>query len=187
MNVLIKAFEQWIEVDELLHQQLEERAKLISVKDGDKLLLQEQYCQTIYFLKEGLIRTYYMHDDKEVTTWFYTAGHFVTSWYSFYNQQRSFEGIDALEPSILYTISYKDYQDLINNNSSFETFARKLAEEQLTFIDQYSKGYMFLSAEERYQRLLQYIPEIELRAKLGQIASYLGISQETLSRIRGKK
>jgi hypothetical protein len=51
----------------------------------------------------------------------------------------------------------------------------------------YSKGYMFLSAKDKYQLLNEYFPNIELRVKLGQIASFLGISQETLSRIRAGK
>ncbi len=63
----------------------------------------------------------------------------------------------------------------------------KLIEEQLVYIDTYSKGYMFLSAKEKYDKLLSFFPDIDQRANLGYIASMLGISQETLSRIRGEK
>ena len=76
---------------------------------------------------------------------------------------------------------------LIHEYRQFEGFARLLAEEQITFTDQFFKGYMFLSAMEKYQLLLQYFPDIELRVKLTYIASFLGISRETLSRIRAQK
>jgi len=54
----------------------------------------------------------------------------------------------------------------------------------LIFLDEFSKGWSFLSAKEKYQSLLSYFPDIELRVKLSYIASFLGISQETLSRLR---
>jgi len=87
----------------------------------------------------------------------------------------------------LFSFEYYDYKKLIETYPKFERFSRLLAEEQLAFIDLYSKGYMFMSAKEKYQLLLSNIPDIELRVKLGYIASFLGISQETLSRIRSSK
>ena len=92
-----------------------------------------------------------------------------------------------LEDGTLLEISYEGMQDLYAQFARFERFGRVLMEEHLAFIDHFSRGYMFLSAKERYQQLLISFPDIELRVKLGQIASFLGISQETLSRIRSGK
>ncbi|BDS15305.1 Crp/Fnr family transcriptional regulator [Aureispira anguillae] len=152
-----------------------------------QLLREFQYCQNLYFLSKGTVRTFYYHEDKIITSWFYNEGNFFSSWYSFYLQKPSFEYVEVVEDSTIYKISYDNYQLLLDRHSDFERFGRLLAEEYTAFIDQYSKGYMFLSAKERYQLLLTYFPDIELRVKLGDIASFLGITQETLSRIRSRK
>ncbi|BDD09334.1 cyclic nucleotide-binding protein [Fulvitalea axinellae] len=154
------------------------------IKKNDVLLTEGRTCRKLYYLDTGIIRTYYYHDDKEITSWFYKEGFFVTSWYSFLTLEPSFEYIKATEDSILYSIDHKHYVNLQEKHPAFERFCRILSEEQVAFIDYYGKGYMFLSAKERYVRLLEYFPDIELRVKLGDIATHLGISQETLSRIR---
>ena len=112
---------------------------------------------------------------------------FLTSWYSFYSQVQSFEYIETLEDSVVYAIDYTQYQKLLEQFPSMERFGRLLAEEQMAFLDNFSKGYMFLTAKEKYQLLLSIYPNVELHVKLGHIASFLGISQETLSRIRARK
>lgn len=146
-----------------------------------------QTCRKLYFLEKGTLRTFYYHLERDITSWFYKEGNFMSSWHSFYNQQPGFEYIEALEDIMLWSISHQKYQQLLQTSFEFQQFGRLLAEEQVAFIDYYSKGYMFLSAKEKYQLLIEYFPGIELRVKLGHIASYLGISQETLSRIRAGK
>ena len=170
-----------------LQKEIENNFILEKTKPKQLLLKEHQYARKLFFLEEGTARTFYYHDEKEVTSWFYREGQFLTSWYSFYSQQQSFEHIQILEKSIVYSIDYFSYQKLIKSFPSFERFARLLAEEQTMGIDLFSKGYMFMSAKERYNLLLTTFPDIELRVKLGQIASFLGISQETLSRIRSGK
>jgi len=148
----------------------------------------QQVCRKLYFISTGCLRTYYYaKGDKQVSSWFYTEKQFVTSWSSFYGNQVSFEYLETLEECELYSIDVTDFQNLIRKHPTFERFARLLVEEQMVFLDTYFKGYMFLSAKERYELLLSYFPAIELRVGLGQIASFLGISIETLSRIRSKK
>ncbi|WP_062055413.1 Crp/Fnr family transcriptional regulator [Aquimarina longa] len=156
----------------------------ILVRKGEKILVQGNRANYLYFTKKGVLHTYYYHDGKQISSWFYAENYFITSWYSFYAQNQSFEEIECLEDCILYRISYKNYQRLIADFPAFGNFARLLAEEMLTFIDKFSKGWSFLTAKEKYDLLLTYFPDIELRVKLGYIASFLGISQETLSRIR---
>lgn len=151
------------------------------------ILSDGQTCRKLYFLEKGTLRTFYYHQERDITSWFYHEGHFMSSWYSFYNQQPGFEYIDTLEDSVLWSLSYQKYQQLLVSSFEFQQFGRLLAEEQVAFIDYYSKGYMFLTAKEKYHLLIDYFPDIELRVKLGHIASYLGISQETLSRIRAGK
>lgn len=146
-----------------------------------------QTCRKLYFLEKGTLRTFYYHMERDITSWFYKEGNLMSSWYSFYNQTPGFEYIETLEDTTLWAISYQKYQQLLQRSFEFQQFGRLLAEEQVAFIDYYSKGYMFLSAKEKYNLLIAHFPDIELRVKLGHIASYLGISQETLSRIRAGK
>ena len=151
------------------------------------LLREHQQVRKLYFVNKGILRTYYHHDGKDVTSWFYPENQFVTYWYGFYKQAHSHEYIEALDDSLVFGIDYVEYQKLIENHPQFERFARLLAEEQLAFLDAFYKGYMFMSAKDKYELLLSMFPDIELRVKLGHIASFLGISQETLSRIRKKR
>ncbi len=151
------------------------------------MLKEFKHVRKLYYIEKGIFRTYYIHNEKEITSWFYTENQFLTSWSGFYNQETSHEYIEALEEATIYSIEYSAYQKLINSYPSFERFTRLLAEEQLAFIDSFFKGYLFMTASEKYKLLLSIIPDIELRVKLGYIASFLGISQETLSRIRSIK
>ena len=151
------------------------------------LLREGQYCRKLYFMDKGLVRTYFSYKDKDVSTFFYSENLFFTSSYSFYSQAPSFEYIEALEDSQVYSIGYDDYQKLMTDFPTFGAFGRIYAEQQLAYIDFYQKGYAFMTAQEKYFLLLEMFPGIELRVKLGYIASFLGVSQETLSRIRGQK
>lgn len=174
-------------VDNSLRERLENDFELIEVKQGHKLLEQEQRCQRLYFVEQGVVHNYYYHNGRKVTSWFYAENNFVTAWYSFYSQNASFEEMQCLDNCTLYATTYDKFQKLIADSPAFGNFARLLAEESLAFLDYFSKGWSFLTAKEKYELLLQYFPDIEQRVNLGHIASFLGISQETLSRIRGGK
>ena len=186
MKQLIQHISDNIKVSSGLEAAIKSSFHIKKVAKNELLLEEQKYVRRLYFIEQGTLRTFYYHEDKEVTSWFYRENQFVTSWHGFYNQEISFESIQALEDSTVYWIGHSEFNKLIDEYPKFERFARFLAEEQLAFIDYYSKGYMFMSAKEKYRLLLSYFPDIELRVKLGYIASFLGISQETLSRIRAK-
>lgn len=156
------------------------------ISQGQLILSHGQKANHLYFIEKGVLHNYYFHDGKKVSSWFYKEAQFISSWHSFYGQKPSFEEIECLETGVIYQISYSEYQQLIADFPLFGNFARLLAEEMLIFLDEFNKGWSFLSAKEKYQTLLSYFPDIELRVKLGFIASFLGISQETLSRLRAK-
>ena len=168
---------------ELRHRLLSDFEE-VKFEKGGKILTQSSKANYLYFVEKGVLHNYYYHEGKQISSWFYAENDFITSWHSFYGQKPSFEEIECLEDCVLYRISYKKYQSLIADFPAFGNFARLLAEEMLTFLDEFSKGWSFQTAKEKYELLLAYFPNIELRVKLGHIASFLGISQETLSRIR---
>jgi len=175
-----------ISVSPELEEALSTYFKKEEIRKGEILLREDSYCRRLYFLEKGTVRTYYYHDQKDVTSWLYHERLFFTAWYSFYLQQPSFEYIETLEDCTVFSIDYHNYQTLLNQFHDFERFGRLIAEEQTAYIDYFSKGFMFLSAKDKYDALLSIFPDVELRVKLGHIATLLGISQETLSRIRSK-
>ena len=187
MQNLLQIISSKVRISEKLESAIVGTFRKETISKNEFLLKEFQYCRRLYFLDKGTVRTFYYHKEKDITSWFYREGHFLTSWYSFYTQKASFEYIETLEECTIYSISYTKYQKLILEFPQFERFARLLAEEQTAFVDNFSKGYMFMSAKEKYDLLLSIFPDITLRVNLGHIASFIGVSQETLSRIRRRK
>ncbi|WP_044206645.1 Crp/Fnr family transcriptional regulator [Flammeovirga sp. OC4] len=187
MQNLLNTIETKIKLTPVLKTALETSFQKVMIQKGTVILEEDTTARFLYFIDKGVLHNYYYHDGKQISSWFYTENHFITAWYSFYAQQPSFEAIECLEDCELYRISYTDYQKLIKDFPEFNTFARLLSEEMLMIIDQISKNWSFLTAKQKYEVLQSYFPQIELRVKLGLIASFLGISQETLSRLRAQK
>jgi signal-transduction protein with cAMP-binding, CBS, and nucleotidyltransferase domain len=154
---------------------------------NEQVLKEGQICHYFNFVNQGLIRSYYYHDGKDKTYWFYPENQFFTSWYSFFLRKPSFEYMEALEDTELLSITYDNYQELAKKYPDFGFFARRYAEIECATIDYQTKNYLDISAKEKYKRLIAEIPNVVSRVKLGHIASLIGISQETLSRIRADK
>lgn len=188
MQALLRYISERAFLSQELRNCIENDFEWIAVKKGEIILQENTRANYLYFIKKGLLSNYYYLDNgRKINSWFYSEHHFVTAWSSFYQQKPSFEIIKAMEDCELYRLSYSNFQKLIADFPAFGNFARLLAEEMLSFIDEFSMGWSFLSAKEKYQRVLTYFPNIELRIKLGLLSSFLGISQETLSRIRAGK
>jgi len=187
MNTLIKHIKTTLPVSESLEKALSEKFKPISPPKNTLILKEGQYCRKLYFLAQGTARTFYLQNGKDVTSWIYRDEQFFSSWFSFLRKEASFENIEVLEESVLYEISYDDLQSLYSEFPEFDRYGRLLIEDQFSFLDLYSKGYMFMTAKEKYNMLLSHFPDLPQRVNLGHIASLLGISQETLSRIRSQK
>lgn len=140
----------------------------------------------LYFIEKGLARLYYSRDGKEITGWFSKEGDFITANDSFFQKKPSLLNLEFLEDSIVYTITVEEIEKLFDQYHQFERFGRILTYELLGDLSAKMYSMLFQSAEKRYQLLMTHDPEIVARAPLGDIATFLGISQETLSRIRGQ-
>jgi len=152
------------------------------------ILLQEgQVARTMFFIEKGCLRTWVNNDGKEITTQFFFEGDKVSSIESFRSAQPSLYSIESLEPCILQTISQKDFHDALEDLPELkkemqEHLFRRLLKSQKTF-------YSFLknSPQQRYQELLEEYPHIIQRIPQHYIASYLGITSVSLSRIRNRR
>ena len=154
------------------------------MKKGEILLKAEKTCNHIYYIEKGLTRTFYLKDGKDVTDWISTEKNFSVSILSFITRKPDRRSIELLEDSILWSIYYDDLQKLYKEYHEIERLGRLLADQGLVQIQQRFDDLHFTSAQDRYKKLLLANPTIIQRVPLGMVASYLGISQETLSRIR---
>lgn len=153
---------------------------------NDYLLTEGKTCRHLYFLQKGALRGYYNLDGKEITHWFAFEDDFVTSFHSFITQQPAVENIELLEGSILWAISKESVTRLLNQYHDIERLVRIAYENYYIRLEERYVNAQFKTASERYQNLLRQTPHIVERVPLGCIASYLGISQETLSRVRNR-
>jgi CRP-like cAMP-binding protein len=156
----------------------------IVLSKNEYLITEGKTCRHLYFLQQGALRGYYTLEGKEITHWFAFENDFVTSFHSFITQQPSVENIQLLEGSILWRISKEILDGLLSEYHEIEKLVRVVYENYYIGLEERFINSHFKTASERYQDLLTQSPHIIERAPLGYIASYLGISQETLSRTR---
>lgn len=141
----------------------------------------------LYFLKTGSCRIFYYKEDREVILDFAFPGDALISLNSYVHGKPGYETIQSLEPVTAYRINAAQLQSLFSNTLGIANWGRKLAEAETLKIEYRLMSKLFKTARESYQDLLDRSPELVNKIKLGFIASYLGISQVTLSRIRGKQ
>lgn len=151
------------------------------------LLAAGEVCDRLYFVTEGVIRASCQVEGKDVTRWFCFEDHFAAAYFSFVYQQPSEDTITLLTDAKLISLSYTALQDLSKQDSIWIDLNRHLLEHYYIASLQRIMSFQTLSTAERYQALLADHPDIEEKVPLGQLASYLGMSQETLSRLRAKQ
>ena len=153
---------------------------------SEYLLREGSVCRHLYFLQQGVLRGYYVLNGKEITHWFAFENSFVTSFHSYITAQPAVENIQLLEGCVLLAITKEKLEKLFNQFPEIERAVRIAYEKYYIRLEERFVNAHFSSAAERYETLLQQYPGITNRVPLGHIAAYLGISQETLSRIRAR-
>lgn len=149
------------------------------------LLLQEGKTEKfLYFLEKGIARVFFFKDHKEVTLCFCLEGDILLSLRSYFASEPGYENIELLEDATVYRISQVQLQQLYTEDLQLANWGRKLAEFEFMRADERFMAQQFKPAAERYEDFISTYPTILQRVALGHIASYLGISQVTLSRIR---
>jgi CRP-like cAMP-binding protein len=182
-------FESMRQICEIEDDALEDLKSVLHRKDLPKnsyLITEGKICDHLYFIKSGSARGFYNLDGKEVTYWFCFETGFITSLYSFVSRKPCIENIQLMEDSVLFAISYADLQALYNRQPSIERFGRIMNEQYYVRLEERLILNHQKEARERYENLMTNSPQVLQRVPLGYVASYLGMSQETLSRIRSK-
>lgn len=166
---------------------LTQKMQKVQVEKGNFLISESSICQHLYFLEKGALRGFYYLESKEITHWFSFENDFVTSFHSFITRKPSVENVQAIEDCTLWSIGKDSLEDLYNKFPEIERLGRLACEQYYIRLEERYVNAQFKTAAERYKELLETKTDLLLRLPLGYIASYLGISQETLSRIRSKK
>jgi CRP-like cAMP-binding protein len=158
------------------------------LKKGELLFRQGEICRKIFTIEKGLARVfYYSQSGKEVTAWFTEEQSVMTAIDSFYHKIETRDNCELLEDSTVYFISVAELERLLNQNHNFAKIAFHILTKITTDIVEFTTNLKFQTAKERYTYLIQQHPQIFQRVPLLQIASYLGITPETLSRLRAER
>ena len=140
----------------------------------------------IYFLKKGIVRAYADAGDNEVTFWFGKEGDTIISMKNYVAGEKGYENIELLEDGEFYKVKTSDLQKLFLQDIHIANWGRKFAEHELIIAEEKLIARQFRTASERYKTLLNDSPDLIRRVQLGHIASFLGITQVSLSRIRAE-
>jgi len=157
----------------------------LKLTKNEFFIKQNSICRHIAFILKGTLRTYYINDKAEETTsCFCTENNLTTSYKSFILQQPSGLIIQALEDTQLLVIDYDNLQKLYTKSAIWQTIGRAVAEREYIVMEQYASTLNNEAAKEKYLRLLNEQPNVLQKGKIEDIASYLGVTRRTLSRIR---
>jgi len=151
------------------------------------LLKENTVSDYIYFIQKGVARIYYYKNGKEITEWLALDEQFFLSITSFFQRTPSHLIIQTIEPSEVYGIHHDDFMNLAGKYHDVERLLRKMVTASLILSQIRMDSIQFESAQQRYENILQKSPQIIQRVPLTYIASFLGITLETLSRIRSAR
>ena len=179
-------FYETVHTSHLNHIESQIKSEYLSVPSKAILLEEGKVAEKLYLIRKGCLRLFFYNEGKDITFQFFFEGDFVASFDSLYKRTPSLFYLESVESTELTAIRREDFYNLINNNLSF----RQLYEEKL--IDRFhAYQQLFLSRikntpQRRYEELLKEYPNIIQRVPQHYIASYLGITPVSLSRIRNR-
>jgi CRP/FNR family transcriptional regulator, anaerobic regulatory protein len=187
METLFQLFNQIHPLSTGLQNQIVSILKQRELKKHDFLLKKSQTCSTISFLNTGILHCYYLEDHKKITSWFLRDSNIAVSPRSFFRQRPSDETIEALSPCDLYYITHKEWQDLNNTFPEFNYIGRELTQQYYLLKDEHSYQLQTGTIKDRYDWFLKTFPDLISLVPSRHVATFLGVTEETLSRIRNNK
>ena len=168
-------------------QLLKDNVTLCHFHKKYQLIKANQYSRSAYFIEKGMTRSYWLVNGEEITTSFSCEGGIVFSMDELYYNKMSEEFVETLEDVVAYKIALSDLIRLFQTNIELANWGRIIHQNEYRRLHRSHKDRLTLSAKERYEEFMQQFPQICQRVQLGYIASYLGITLPTLSRLRSRK
>ena len=151
---------------------------------GTQLLKEGSLSQKVFFVEKGLLRLYYVKDGKDITHYFFSEKNTYVPIENVFLKQPYTYNLELLENSIIRTVDFTIIEKYLDENVKLQRFTRHIAASTIKQLADHLYSLQFQSAQERYNLLLKKHPDILLRSPLGHIASYLNVTQSTLSKIR---
>ena len=186
MNQLQQTISQFIKLSQSELTAIRQHAQLWRIKKGEVYQQEGDVCRKLGFLQKGILRVYHHRNEKEITNYFNTADRnpFVASFKSFLTGEVSREHIVAMTDCEMLTIKKSELENLYERFHQIERLGRKLAEYNYLLGLERIDSLQYLSAGQRYEQFLKLYPGLINRVPHHYIASYLGVTAESLSRIR---
>lgn len=186
-NEIIHHFEKFIKVSPALRIELLNRVSLVSFQKNDLIIDAKVTNTKSYYLLNGLTRTYFIKDGKEINEYFSSANEWANSPRSWRAGKPDIYYVSCIETTLALCINAKDMLFLFENFPELDRYGRLSMMSLLDHLMERITSFRFTTAKEKYAHFKQTYPTIYHRIPLGMVASYLGISQETLSRLRAEK
>ena len=183
---LIGYFESIQKLSESSVQALESLCTLKSYSKNQEIQAIGATCRTVYFVLSGVGRIYYLKDGVEVTEYFAFPNDLIVRAESLFTNSPSKKAIQALEESVFAVIPSEPLFGMFDERPDLERLFRKLVQHAYVETLKRLENIQFLTAEERYAKLIEERPELIRRIPLKHIASFLGITQVSLSRVRAQ-
>lgn len=187
LEIFFGHFQKYIKLSDSLKSDLAERINFKTFKKGELVHNAAKVCTQSYYIQKGLMRIYFIKDEKEISEYFPAEGEWSNSPRSFRTRQTDIYYIDAIEDTEAFSLHVNDLVYLFDNYPEMERYARLSMGTVFGHLMERITSLRFSSAKEKYNHFILTYHDIHHRIPLGMIASYLGITQETLSRIRAEK
>jgi CRP-like cAMP-binding protein len=186
-TMLYTAITQVSELSDEATSLLMHHTKSRELKKGEAILKEGEVCRAFYFVENGYLRTYYNKDGVVINLNFTFEGQFTANLKSIKSRKGSEYTIEAGEDTKLWIFNLDGIPDKIKSSSPVNIFIRRLAIRLLLASEEHSNLFKMYTPIERYRYLEKNNPALLQRISLSQIASYIGVARETLSRLRSKK
>ncbi|MGB7413056.1 MAG: Crp/Fnr family transcriptional regulator [Thermosynechococcaceae cyanobacterium] len=186
-DTLLRRLHQLIPLNVQQQKQLCRYVEIENLPKECSLLEAGKISSHIYFVDAGVIRSYCTINEQEITRWFCFPEHFATAYLSFVYRQPSEDTMVTVTDTRLLSISHSNLNYLAQIDTIWIDLNRQLLEQYYTSLMRRVLSFQTQSAAERYKSLLAEHPDITDQVPLGQLASYLGMTQATLSRLRSRQ
>lgn len=166
---------------------LKDNVKTFSTDPETNVIKPLSIAGSFFFLQKGIVRSFYHKDYKEINTEFFFENEFFTAFTSFLTQEKTRLCFQCIEQSDLISIPKSLLDTLLQQDAKWNILLNTILAKEYIKKCRRESSFLLLDASERYHYFLKQFPDADTRIPLFHIASYLGISPETLSRIRSKK
>ena len=187
MQKLFQYFQKFNSLSKEAENAIAEISNIVAIQKSKDLQPIGHTCKTIYFINKGVARIYYYKDGIDITESFSFENNIIARVESLFTGKPSRKAIQILEDAEVVAINANQLFKLYDTFPEIERMFRKIFEAAYVETVNRIEGMQFHSAEERYNALLNEAPNVLMKVPLKYVASYLGITQVSLSRIRGHR